>query len=187
MWLYLGCRAGHTEAAGSPGQDAEAPERGTCLRCPGKQGVGRVGCACRGAGHWPFLGARWEPASVPAERGMSQPPFSRDPVGGGAQGREKPGPASASSLAAAPGRQEVGSGRVCARAGLCADGCLPKQPSPLRPLPSPPPWQLLFVGTGRRTTGAARREAGGGPRRRGCCGAVPALRTVISVCSVSHR
>lgn len=50
-----------------------------------------MGCACRGAGNWPFLGARWEPASVPAERGMSQPPFSRDPLEGGAQGREKRG------------------------------------------------------------------------------------------------
>ena len=56
-------------------------------------------------------------------------------------------------------------------------GCLPKQPSHLRPLPSPPRWQLLFMGAGRRTAGAARREAGGGPRRQGCCGAVPAPRT----------
>ena len=183
----MGARACYTEAAGSPGPDTEAPERGTCLRCPGKQGVGRVGCACRGARNWPFLGVRWEPARVRAEQGMSQRPFSWGPLEGGAQGREKPGPASTSSLVAAPGRQEVGSSRVCERAGLSAMVVFPNSP-PTSALCPP-----HHVGSCcSRAQGGEQLELRGGrlvgdPGSRDAVRPCQLLEPVISVCRVSHH
>lgn len=118
-----------------------------------------MGCACRGAGNWPFLGARWEPASVPAERGVSQPPFSRDPLEGGAQGREKPG-ACEHKFVGGCTRQTRGGVRPRLRKSWPLCGWLPSQTA----LPAPPsalPSTLAAVVHGHREENNWSCEEGG--------------------------
>lgn len=104
MWLYPGCQSRSHQGWG-PRQDAEAPERGTCLEVSRKTRGGGEGCVCRGADIGPFLGARWEPARPGRAAGASLFPSPGVPEGG-AQGRRSGGQVRMSSSRLRQGRDK---------------------------------------------------------------------------------